>query len=832
MKVRKFLLVLGLAMATTFASAQSATDIELAKQLAKQQGYSDAQIEAMMNQYNNKGNEDKSGKQNTQGIDRNASAMQQQQMMQQQQQQMMMNYGVAGQMMGTDAMGQMGQMGQQGAGQMGMPYMQMPKLMQGADLIYGHNLFKNKNLNFIPSYNIPTPSNYKLSAGDEVVIDIWGDVISNITTTISPDGSVTIPNLGPVYLAGQTVEKAEKSLKSYLSKIYSGIAQEEPTTYVKLALGKTKTVTVNVVGDVEKPGSYTLPALSTIASAMYLAEGPNDLGTIRQINLFRNGKLVSSFDIYEFIVNGTFNSNARLEDNDVISVAPYSGVVTVMGGVKRPMKYEVKPGETLDKVLAYAGGFSDAAFAQSVHVDRIASDPATGATGESFDVMAEQYGTFAVKDGDVITVNKNGEQFRNRVKIAGAVWRPGTYAISGTTSNLKQLIQAAGGLRDDAHTDKGFIVRLGKDRNKEQVSFNVQDVIVGKENIALAPDDSVQIFAIDSLKPELTVKIYGEVNNPTGQMNYKGEENIFEYRQGMTIGDLILMAGGLTDAATLAKVEIARRNFNLAGEDANPSDIVAEVLHYNLLKNPADADVQLKPFDIVFVRKNPSYKEQQAVTVEGEVNYPGTYVVEKSVVRLSDIIERSQGFTNDAYIKGAKLTRTITKEEFDRLKVAMEIARKQTKDTTAVDSLEIGESYTVAIDMEKALANPGSVADVVLREGDIISVPKYNSTVKISGAVLFPNTVSFDPRKSWNYYISNAGGVTQDGIKRKVYMVHMNGSVATKGDANFKVQPGTEIIVPAKSLKEGGQTLSTILGVATSTASMAAMITTMINQMK
>ncbi|MBR1949885.1 MAG: SLBB domain-containing protein, partial [Bacteroidales bacterium] len=433
---------------------------------------------------------------------------------------------------------------------------------------------------------------------------------------------------------------------------------------------------------------------------------------------------------------------------------------------------------------------------------------------------------------DVITVNKNGEQFRNRVKIAGAVWRPGTYAISGTTSNLKQLIQAAGGLRDDAHTDKGFIVRLGKDRNKEQVSFNVQDVIIGKENIALAPDDSVQIFAIDSLKPELTVKIYGEVNNPTGQMNYKGEENIFEYRQGMTIGDLILMAGGLTDAATLAKVEVARRMVKSDAEALEPSDVVAEVLHYNLLKNPADADVQLKPFDIVFVRKNPSYKEQQAVTVEGEVNYPGTYVVEKSVVRLSDIIDRSQGFTSDAYVKGAKLTRTLTKEEFDRLKVAMEIARKQTKDTTAVDSLEIGESYTVAIDMEKALANPGSVADVVLREGDIISVPKYNSTVKISGAVLFPNTVSFDPRKSWNYYISNAGGVTQDGIKRKVYMVHMNGSVATKGDANFKVQPGTEIIVPAKSLKEGGQTLSTILGVATSTASMAAMITTMINQMK
>ena len=813
MNIKRFFLVCTLALSSTVMMAQSAAEIELAKQLARQQGYSDAQINAMLEKKNSTESVHSTGT-----VNRNSAAIQQQQMMQQQQMQMQMNYGVAG---------QAGVIPQQ------PEPVQEPKLLQGADLIYGHNLFKNKNLNFVPSYNVPTPSNYKLSAGDELVIDIWGDAISNITTTVSPDGSVNIPNLGPVYLAGQTVEKAEKSLKSYLSKIYSGIAQEEPTTFVKLALGRTKTVTVNVVGDVEKPGSYTLPALSTVASAMYLAEGPNDLGSIRAINLYRNGKLVSSFDVYEFIAKGTFNSNVKLEDNDVISVAPYAGVVTVLGGVKRPMKYEILPGETLDKVLAYAGGFSDIAYSNKVHVDRVVhANNVKGATGESFDVMAEQFATFQLKDGDVVTINVNSDQFRNRVKIAGAVWRPGTYAITADNSNLKQLIQAAGGLRDDAYTDKGFVVRFGKDRNKEQVSFNVHDIIIGKQDILLAADDSVQIFSKDALKPVETVKIYGEVNNPTGPMTYNGQANTFEYREGMTIGDIILMAGGLTSGATLNNVEVARRMPKTHTAEEHSQEQVAAVYTYNLMKNPADADLKLEPFDIVFIRRSTAFKPQQTIRVDGEVNYPGTYVVEKNTVRLSDIIDRAQGFNNDAYVKGAKLTRTLTKEEFDRLKVAMEIAKKQANDTTAVDSLQIGESYSVAIDLEKAMANPGSVADVVLREGDIISVPKVNSTVKISGGVLFPNTVSFDPKKSWKYYISNAGGITQEGLKRKVYMVHMNGSVATKGDANFKVQPGTEIVVPTKDKQNKGQSLASIMGIATSTASLAAMVTTIINQVK
>ena len=793
MNIKRFLLICGLTLCSSAMMAQSAAEMEMAKQLARQQGYSEAQIAAM-----------------------------------------------AGKMQGGAATANV-----QSAGAVvdrnqdvytPVPAVQVQQAAaaHNANAIFGHDLFRNKNLDFVPSYNVPTPENYKLAAGDEIVIDIWGDAISNITTKISPEGSVNIPNLGPVYLAGQTVSKAEQNLKSYLSKIYSGIAQPEPTTFVKLALGKTKTVTINVVGDVMQPGSYTLPSLSTIASAMYLAGGPSDLGTVRKIQLFRNNKLKSTFDVYDFIINGKFDSNIRLEDNDVIILAPQEGVVTLEGAVKRPMRYEITGNETVEDLIKYAGGFTDRAYVNLVHVDRVSGlkDHKTGITGESFDVMAEQFATFQLKDGDVVTVNVNSDQFRNRVKIAGAVWRPGTYAITADNSNLKQLIQAAGGLRDDAHTEKGFVVRFGKDRNKEQVSFNVHDIIIGKQNILLAADDSVQIFSKDALKHVETVKIYGEVNNPTGPMTFNKQANTFEYREGMTIGDLILMAGGLTSGATLNNVEVARRMPKTPTAEEHFQEQVAAVYTYNLMKNPADADVKLEPFDIVFIRRSTAFKPQQTIKVEGEVNYPGTYVVEKNTVRLSDIIGRAQGFNNDAYVKGAKLTRTLTKEEFDRLKVAMEIAKKQASDTTAVDSLQIGESYTVAIDLEKAMAKPGSVADVVLREGDIISVPKVNSTVKISGGVLYPNTVSFDPKKSWQYYISNAGGVTADGIKRKVYMVHMNGSVATKGDSNFKVQPGTEIVVPTKDKQNKGQSLASIMGIATSTASLAAMVTTIINQVK
>ena len=798
MKAKKIFLFLAVALTSATLYAQTAAEVQMAVNLAKQQGYTDAQIASMASQLAG-GSTAASNQASPVAVDRNKA-----------------DYKVTSQ-----------------------PIADVPTTTSTDGTgIFGHSLFRNKNLNFVPSYNIPTPENYKLSAGDEIVVDIWGDVISNITATINPEGSVNIPNLGPVYIAGQTISKAEKNLKTYLSKIYSGIATDEPTTFVKLALGKTKSVSINIVGDVAQPGSYTLPSLSTIASAMYLAGGPSRLGTVRQIKLYRNNKLKSTLDVYDFILNGKFDSNIRLEDNDVIMVGPYSGVVGLSGAVKRPMKYEIIGGETIADVIGFAGGFADKAYEGSVRVTRVSGnkDQITGAANESFDVPAEQFATFKLQGSDNIHVGSTNDRFKNNVSIGGSVWRAGTYSLTENNSTLKQLIQTAGGLTEDAYLQRGALVRLDEQRFPIHINFNVEDIILGKENITLQPDDAVTIYSIHTLTPKSVVRIYGEVNNPTSRRNYRGESGTDEYKEGMTIADLILLAGGVTDAATLTKVEVARRiEKDMSGEvETIKSDTVAKVMEFNLLKNPADAEFQLKPFDIVVVRRSPNYKAQQSITIQGEVNYPGSYVIEENTVRLSDIVNRAQGFRKEAYIKGAKLVRTLTAEEYQRLRMAYMIAKKQNVGDDEFMDMTIGDSFTIAIDLEKAVANPGSIHDVILRTGDVISVPKLNPTVKITGSVLYPNTVAFVPGKSWKYYLSNAGGVTQNGLKRKAYMVHLNGSVAIKGKSGFKVQPGTEIVIPGREEKtgNGGQTLASILGIASTTASLAAMISTIVNQTK
>jgi protein involved in polysaccharide export with SLBB domain len=827
---------------STEVKAQTASEIEMAKQLAKQQGYSDSQIDAMLKKQG--GNQQQGGTKTTvPAVDRNSAAVQQ---------------GMSGYNNGQfwqngknnqNGINQNGQ-NQNGYFQNGMNGYQQGMIqydqngnpidlkegyfVKGLDgkmvfvktkeQIFGHNIFKNADLNFVPSYNIPTPETYKLSAGDEVVIDVWGDVVTNITATVSPEGAVTIPDVGPVYLQGQTIKKAENSLRDYLSRIYSGISTPTPTTFVKISLGKIRSFSINVLGEVMKPGTYTLPSLSTMASALYLAGGPTDIGTIREIKLYRRNKLISVFDVYEFITEGKFSTNVRLEDNDVIIVSPYTNVVTVSGAVKRPMRYEMKANESLTKLLKYSGSFADSANVSFVHIDRIKSTNEKyrgGAVAQSFDVPAVKFGEFHMEDGDVVTINKNVNRFKNRVVVTGAVWYPGTYSISDKVKTVKQLLQSAGGVTDEAYMDRAYVVRLGAMRQREQISFNLTELILGKvQDIPLMPDDSLKIFDFKTLEAKRTIAIDGEVNSPSNKL---------EYRDGMTVGDAILMGGGTTHAATLSRVEVFRRIdkdgvMSISGK-VDVKDTVALVLKFNLLQKPNDASVKLKPFDVVYVYRSALYKPQQAVMVQGEILYPGKYVVEKNVVRLSDIIERAKGFTNDAYVKGAKLTRVLTREEVDRLKIAMSIAKKQRADSTALDSLEIGDRYNIAIDLGQAMANPGTVADIILREGDIITVPKFDNTVKVSGAVLYPNTISYDPNTNYKYYIENSGGYATGAIKRKVYMVHMNGAVAAKGSKNFEVRPGTEIVVPMRDLKNDKRmTLAEVMGLASSTASIAAIV--------
>ena len=776
--------------------AQSSEDIELAKQLARQRGYSEAQIEAMMS-----GGGSSSGSSNqtqiaVSAVDRNEAV---EEIQKEQNVNAITNVGV--------------------------------KKVSSSSNIYGHDIFKSTKLDFVPNYNMPTPENYKLSAGDEIVIDIWGDVITNITAKISPDGSINIPNLGPVYLLGETITSAESSLKKYLSKIYSGIIGDEPTTFAKLSLGKIRSVSVNVIGDVVTPGTYTLPSLSTMASALYLAGGPNGLGTVREIALYRNGKLISTFDVYDFITKGDLSKNIRLEDNDVITVKPYYAIVTLDGGVKRAMRYEVKEGESLDKILYYAGGFTANAYDESVVVTRkYAAGEKSGATVKTILVEDGDFSNFRLENGDIVNVKVHNEENANKVNINGAVWLPGSYAlevngVSNSTSvtMLSELINRAGGLKDEAYLERAYIERLSKDRTKEQLAFSPMDVILNKSDIELMPNDVVRIVDRNSLYPNQTVEIRGELNNP----------GRFTYREGMSLGDVIIMANGTTDAATLTKVEIARRIKN-DSDDLSKLDTVATILYYNLLRDANAVNDLLQPNDIIFVRKAASYKPQQTIQITGEVNYPGSYVVEKNVVRISDIVNKASGLNSDAYADGAKLTRVLTSVERERIETAKDIAKSQTKDSSlSIDLLAIESTYSVAIDLNAAIANPGSFADIVLREGDVIEIPKLNNTVKISGAVLYPNVISYKEGMSWKKYLSNAGGTTRNSIKRKAYMVHMNGSVAARGSSDFKVRPGTEIIIPAKDKKEyNAQTMTSIMSLASSTTSLAAMVMYILNLTK
>ena len=781
----------------TAVSAQTQAEMEMIRQMAKQKGYSDAQIEEMMSKYTGGGSSASSMLDTTSVVDRN------------QMNPLLIRPETQNQM------------------QLLMMQMQQDSL-EKANEIFGHSVFKSSAPNFLPSYNIPTPENYRLSAGDEVIIDVWGAVVTNIRATLSPEGSIAIPNLGPVYLNGQTVAQAEKSVKSYLSRIYSGIESDTPDTFVKLSLGKMRSVTVNVIGEVAVPGLYTMPALTTVSSAIYMAGGLTPIGTVRDIKIFRNGREIATFDLYKYMFSGSTEGDIRLEDNDLISVSSYGKVVWAAGAVKRPMRYEIIENENIGDLLKYSGGFAGNAYPNEVYVERVKyQDNGTGATSMMYTVSNDRFGSFFLEDGDSLSVRETDLRFANRVNIGGAVWRPGDYSLQENITTLDELIAAAGGLKEEAYLQRGYIVRYDSTRSRAQLSFSLQNVILGGDKIMLQPDDSVRIFFKNSLVQKRTVTVDGEVNKP-------GE---FEYRYGMTLGDAVLMAGGLTDAATLERVEVARR---IAGgkENLDLKDTIAIILHYNLLSKPEDAETVLSPFDMVYIRRSAVYKPQQVITIEGQVNYPGSYAMEKNVVRLSDVVSKANGFNMDAYPQGATLTRVLTQEEMERLIIAKNIAKNQMQDSTAstfLDSMLVEDRYNIAINLDLAVQNPGSDYDVVLRDGDIIKVPKYNNTVRISGAVLYPNTVTYKPGANYKYYVSGGGGFSKEAIKRDTYMIHANGNVAIKGSPLFKVQPGTEIVVPEKSQDDRllrTQRVSTIMGIATSTASLAAMVTSILNNTK
>lgn len=689
-----------------------------------------------------------------------------------------------------------------------------------ASQIFGHDVFTNRNLTFEPSINLATPVDYRLGPGDEVIIDVWGASENTIRQSISPEGTIHVSGLGPVQLSGMTVKDANAYLQREFSKIYSGISGSEPTSQIKLTLGDIRTIQINIMGEVAVPGTYTLSSFSSVFHALYRAGGVNKIGSLRSIKVVRNGKTIADLDVYDYLMKGKMKDDIRLQEGDVIIVNPYESLVRIAGKVKRPMFYEMKPTETVATILNYAGGFTGDAYKKAVRIIR-----KSGREHQVYNVDEMDYSVFRLDDGDSISVDAVLKRFENRVEIRGAVYRSGLYELSGTVNTVKQLIKKAEGLRGDAFLNRALLDRENEDLSHEVIAVDLGGLLKGTvADIPLQKNDILYIPSIHDLKEEETISIHGEVASP----------GTFLFSKNMTIEDLLVQSGGLLEAAATTKVDITRRIKD--PKSTSFSSVLGKTYSFDIkdgLVVGGEGDFHLEPFDEVYVRKSPAYRKQQNVVVAGEVLFGGNYALVKKNERLSDLISKAGGITPDAYVKGARLIRKMTEEEQRRQADAVRMARMgEGKDSISVEKLNISDTYTVGINLEKAISNPGSDFDLVLREGDVLFIPEYINTVKISGAVMYPNTVLYKRGESLRYYINQAGGYGNLAKKKKAYVVYMNGTVSRLKSRDKKaIEPGCEIIVPSKEEKKRMSTAE-ILGMGSTTASIAAMIATMVNLFK
>ena len=690
--------------------------------------------------------------------------------------------------------------------------------------VFGRDIFNNKELSFEPNMNIATPQNYRLGPGDAVIIDIYGASQRTIQSTVSPDGEVTIEGYGPVNVSGLTVAQANARLRNTLGSRYR-------SSRVKLTVGQTKTIMVNVMGEVKAPGTYTLSAFATVFHALYMAGGTNNLGTLRNIKVYRHNRLVTVVDIYDYILNGKLTGNVRLADNDVIVVGPYDCLVNISGKVKRPMFYEMKKNESLNSVLKYAGGFTGDAYTKAVRVNR-----KTGREYSVFNVEEFDYANFRIADGDSVSVDSILPRYANTVEIKGAVFRPGMYNLGEQINSVRTLVEHAEGLTEEAFTARAVMHRMKTDRSLEVISVDIAGIMSGKvADIPLKENDVLFIPTRQDKMIERTITIRGEVNYP----------GTYKYADNETIEDFVLQAGGLTDKASVVKVNVSRRVNN--PKALRPDSIIAKSFELTLKDGfviDGTPGFTLMPFDEVFVRKNPSYTEQQNVSIEGEVVFQGAYTMTKRPSRLSDLYHMAGGATDHAYIKGARLLRRTNQTERDLMyaiykkerenqqKNLLQLAASSNNGSAIQQSAEsaknaelekfnIPDEYPVGIDLAEALKNPGSDEDLVLREGDRLIVPQYDGTVKINGAVMFANTVAYVKGKRASYYIDEAGGFASDAVKSKAYVIYMNGKVA-KVSHGARIQPGCEIIVPSKLKRK--MSVAETMSLGSSMSSIAAMI--------
>ena len=678
--------------------------------------------------------------------------------------------------------------------------------------IFGHDVFNNKNLTFESSMNLATPQNYRLGPGDAVNVDIWGASQESITETISPDGTITIEDIGVIQLGGLSVSQAKAKLRRELGPRYQN-------SKIELTLGQTRTITVSVMGEVKTPGTYTMSAFATVYNALYMAGGPNDIGTLRNVKVFRNGRLLSNVDVYDFLLNGKLTGDVRLQDNDVITVSPYEALVNITGKVKRPMFYEMKKTESAATLLRYAGGFTGDAYTKAIRINRKA-----GPQYSVFSVGEFDLADFKLMDEDSVSVDSTLNRYQNMVEIKGAIFRPGMYHVGGQITTVKALVEAADGLTENAIGQHAVMHRMKANRTLKMQSLDITGILEGTvPDVELKNEDVIFIASREEENFDQTITIHGEVNYP----------GVYRYASDETVEDLVLQAGGLTNAASLAKVDVSRRIVEPEATEAG--DTLA--FTYSFTLNPdftipqGEQPFTLQPYDEVYIRRSPNYNEQQNITIEGEVQFAGNYTLSSNGERLSEVIKHAGGLTRRAYPEGAKLLRRMTQEEQELMATMLRTAQRNSgRDSIDVSKLVTMTTYPVAIELDKALANPKSDDDPILREGDRIVVPRFTSTVSINGEVLYPNTVRFKEGKDANYYIDLAGGATSSGKKSKTIIIYMNGMVA-KADRKHKPAPGCQIVVPTKARRHG-MTLPEILSIGSSTASIATMIATIANLTK
>lgn len=688
--------------------------------------------------------------------------------------------------------------------------------------VFGRDIFNTDNLTFEPSVNLATPPNYRLGPGDEVIIDIWGTNQVSIRDNVSPDGNISIDGLGLVCLNGMTVNEATAYLRKELNQIYAGIDGENPTSQIKVTLGNNRTIQVNVMGEVYRPGTYALSSFSTVFHALYSAGGMSEIGSLRNIQVVRAGKKMATVDVYDFIMKGKTSDDIRLQEGDVIIVPPYEALVKIEGNVKRPMKYEMKANESVGTLLKYAGDFSSDAYTRSLRLVR-----QNGREYQVYTIDDIDYSVFQVKDGDVLTAEAILDRFENKLEIKGAVYRPGIYQFSGALNTVRQLVEKADGLMGDAFTARAVLHREREDLTREIIPVDIKGIMKGeKPDMPLQRNDVLYIPSIHDLADLGSITVFGEVARP-------GE---YVYADNTTLEDIIIEAGGLKESASTVRVDVSRRVKNEKSTEA--ASTIGKMFSFSLKDGfviDGEPGFVLQPYDQVYVRRSPGYQVQANVEVEGEILFDGTYALTNKSERLTDLVKKAGGVTQFAYVKGAKLMRKANADELKRMEDVFKMMQREMGQVN-MDSLklDLDSIYSVGIDLEMAMANPGSNADIVLRAGDRLVVPEYVNTVKINGAVMMPNTVSYREGKSVNYYIDQAGGFANGARKSKAFIIYMNGQVTkVRGGGSSKIEPGCEIVVPMKDKSKAGRwNIQTILGIVSSLGSLGLTAASIANILK